>query len=88
MPSRKKIPKAVETDLLAKSRRRCCLCFALQADHAVKMGQIAHLDDDASNNDLDNLAWLCIDHHAQWHTRSNMTKCLTADEVRTHRDRL
>jgi len=88
MGKRKKPSKATESGVLTQCARRCCLCFGLSGDDAVKAGQIAHLDDDPSNNDRDNLAWLCLDHHAQWHTRGNMTKGLTADEVKAYRARL
>jgi hypothetical protein len=88
MARRTKLPKAVETAVLTKSARRCCLCCALHGDYAVKEGQVAHLDDDPSNNNLDNLAWLCVFHHAQWHTRSSMTKGFTAEEVKYRRAQL
>jgi hypothetical protein len=35
----------------------CCLCGQTVGE------QLAHLDHDASNNDPDNLAWLCNHHH-------------------------
>jgi len=88
MAKRSKLPKAAETAVLTRSARRCCICFALHGDDAVKAGQIAHLDDDRSNNDLDNLAWLCVDHHGQWHTRGNVTKGFKADEVKAYRGQL
>ena len=88
MPTRRKPPKPIETAVLTQSRRRCCLCFALRNDAAEKSGQIAHLDDNPSNNDLDNLAWLCLYHHAQLHVRSTMTKGLTPEEVKDHRESL
>lgn len=83
-PKRLRLPIRTETAVLTKCARRCCLCFGLKQDHSVKEGQIAHLDDDPSNNNLDNLTWLCLDHHARWHARGNMTKGFTADEVKTH----
>src|ERR1700722_4706764 len=57
---RPKIPKNVETELLLKSRRRCALCFGLRGDRLEKPGQIAHLDQDRSNNVIGNLCWLCL----------------------------
>lgn len=59
---RKKNPK-VHIDVLVKSRRRCCLCFALKGDHSEKKGQIAHLDNNRTNDKIDNLVYLCFDHH-------------------------
>lgn len=85
MTKRPKLPKAVETAVLTQSRRRCCLCFGLNGDTKEKDGQIAHLDDDASNNDPENLAWFCVSHHARWHTHSGMTKSLKVQETKAYR---
>lgn len=51
MASRKPISKAVETNILVNSKRRCALCVGLRGDLGEKKGQIAHLDQDRSNND-------------------------------------
>jgi len=88
MGKRKKLTKAIESAVLTRCARRCCLCLGLNGDDAIKTGQIAHLDDDPSNNEPENLARLCLDHHAQWHTRGNMTKAITAEEVKAYRARL
>jgi hypothetical protein len=88
MPKRRKTSKDNETAVLTHSGRRCCLCFGLHHDAGVKRGQIAHVDDDPSNNDPDNLAWLCLDHHAEWHARTRMTKGFKAAELKTHRESL
>lgn len=88
MAKRPKPPKDIETAVLTQCARRCCLCVGLDGDESPKDGQIAHLDDDPSNNDPDNLAWLCLNHHGKWHCRGNMTKGLTADEVKAYRARL
>ncbi|MFT3786009.1 MAG: hypothetical protein QM770_07570 [Tepidisphaeraceae bacterium] len=77
-----------ETKVLVASARRCCLCFGLNHDRGIKEGQLAHLDDNPANNKPDNLAWLCLDHHGQWHRRGNMTKGLTKHEVKAHRTSL
>ncbi|TPG42461.1 hypothetical protein EAH79_00750 [Sphingomonas koreensis] len=42
--ARKPLPTATETAVLVQSRRRCCICFGLDRDTRLKMGQIAHLD--------------------------------------------
>jgi glycosidase len=49
------VPKSIETKLLIKSGRRCPLCVYLKNDFDIKNLQIAHIDNDPSNNDLDNL---------------------------------
>ncbi len=88
MAKRKRIPKETQTQLLVQSRRRCCLCFGLNQDLAEKRGQIAHLDGDSSNNQLDNLAYLCIPHHDQYDSRTSQSKGLTVDEVKAYREQL
>ena len=85
MAKRKRIPPDVETSVLAMSRRRCCLCFALNRDSGIKKGQIAHLDQDSSNAALDNLAYLCFDHHDQYDSRTSQAKNVTLGEVRRYR---
>ena len=87
--TRETISQAVETEVLTQSGRRCgTVCFALHQDTTVKGGQIAHLDQDPSNNGIENLCFLCLIHHDQYDSRSSQTKGLTENEVRSYRDRL
>ena len=82
------VPKETETRLLTTSARRCCLCFGLSEDSAERPGQIAHLDRDPTNNEFDNLAWLCLDHHDRYDSRTSQSKGLSISEVKTHRTQL
>src|SRR6266536_6569931 len=88
MKNRTRIPSEIETDVITSSRRRCCVCYALHRDEAEKKGQIAHLDHDPSNNALDNLAFLCFDHHDQYDSQTKQSKGLTIKEVNRYRDQL
>lgn len=88
MGKRKHIPKETETELLVRSRRRCCLCYGLNQDLSEKKGQIAHLGRDPSNSDLDNLAWMCFEHHDQYDSRTSQSKGLTIGEVKGYRKQL
>jgi len=88
MTKRKRIPKGIETEVLVRSRRRCCLCFSLNQDLTEKKGQIAHLDGDSSNNEPGNLAYLCFDHHDQYDSRTSQSKGLTIEEVKRYREQL
>lgn len=54
----------------------------------MKQGQIAHIDHDPSNNDLVNLVFLCLDHHASYDSSSTQAKGITEGYVRTALDRL
>jgi hypothetical protein len=85
---RPKISKDIETEVLLKSRRRCALCFGLRGIRLQKPGQIAHLDQDRTNNTFDNLCWLCQPHHNWYDTTTSQAKGLTISEVKTYRDTL
>ena len=85
---RKKRPGSVDGEVLTMCRRRCCLCFGLKGDVSEKPGQIAHLDNDPSNNDKGNLAYLCLEHHDKYDTRTSQSKGLTIEEVRRYCNKL
>jgi len=85
---RRNIPKDIETKILTKSRRHCCLCVFLKGDDEVKSGQIAHIDKDPANNDEGNLAFLCLEHHNEYDSRPSQSKGLTEAEVKYYRDLL
>ena len=86
--ARKKIPLNAETVVLTASRRRCCLCAYLDEDWNAKLGQIAHLDQDPSNNASDNLAFLCFMHHSIYDSKASQHKNFTILEVKHWRDEL
>ena len=88
MTRRKRTPTTTETELLARCRRRCCICYGLEGDLTEKDGQIAHLDKDPSNSALDNLAYLCLRHHNQYDSRRSQSKGLTIGEVKRFREEL
>jgi hypothetical protein len=86
--ARKRIPTDPETSVLTRSRRRCCICFGLNRDTGEKKGQIAHLDQNPGNNNEENLAYLCFDHHDQYDGSTSQSKGLTIGEVKRYRDQL
>ena len=88
MPERKRPADVTQFEVLYSSARRCCVCFALDRDYSEKKGQIAHLDRDPSNNSLNNLAWLCLEHHDAYDTRTSQSKGLSESEVRRYRQLL
>jgi hypothetical protein len=85
---RKKTPAETETDVLLKSVRRCTMCFHLSGDLTEKHGQIAHLDQDRSNFDEDNLAFMCLVQHTLFDSRTSQHKNYTMKEVKAARSRL
>lgn len=54
----------------------------------MKKGQIAHLDHDSSNNDLESLAFLCLPHHDQYDSRTSQSKNFMTAEVKGYRREL
>src|SRR5215472_11652743 len=86
--TRKRTPGPTELSILDKSRRRCALCFQLVGDLSEKHGQIAHLDGDPANPAEDNLAWLCLEHHSTYDSRTSQHKNYTMTEVKSARTRL
>jgi Leucine-rich repeat (LRR) protein len=87
-PQRLKIPPDIETKVLTLSRRRCCLCFGLNGDFGEKKGQIAHLDHDRTNNKLENLAFLCLEHHDSYDSKTSQSKGIKEKEVKNYREEL
>jgi hypothetical protein len=85
---RKSVPNVDQTALFGQSRRRCCVCFGINNDFAEKHGQIAHLDGDPSNSAQDNLAWLCLEHHDRFDSKTSQSKGLTMAEVKMYRSDL
>jgi hypothetical protein len=85
---RKHTPSEIETAVLLKSARRCTLCFHLRQDLTEKNGQIAHLDQDPSNFAEDNLAFMCLEHHSIYDSKTSQHKNFTLAEVKEARSRL
>src|SRR6202043_1623254 len=85
---RSHLPESVETPVLTRSRRRCCICFGLAGDFSQKRGQIAHLDRDPANNAFENLAFLFLDHHDEYDSRTSQSKGLREKEVKVHPEAL
>lgn len=86
--NRLKISREIQKSVLIACGRRCCLCFGFDGDLSRKKGQIAHLDHDPKNNELKNLAYLCLEHHVEFDSKSNVTKNILIEEVEHYRDQL
>jgi hypothetical protein len=70
MTKRKSIPPQIEREILFRNEASCCICGKNNV-------QIHHIDGNNSNNDLKNLAVLCVEHHDQASSKSSMTRRLT-----------
>jgi len=86
--ARRKVSAAIENAVLAKSARRCALCFHLNGDLEEKIGQIAHLDGNRANCLENNLAFLCLPHHSIFDSTTKQHKNYTTTEVKNYRSRL
>lgn len=86
--ARNSIPDAVQNELFFASMRICALCFGLKNDATEKRGQIAHLNRDNTQTRLDDLVWLCMDHHDLYDSITRQTKNYTVSEVRNYRSKL
>lgn len=86
--TRKRIPDPVQNELFAASMRICALCFGLKNDATEKRGQIAHLNKDNTQTRLDDLVWLCMEHHDLYDSTTRQTKNYTVSEVRSYRSKL
>jgi hypothetical protein len=82
------VPQAIQVEVVTQSKRRCALCFGLEGRTAPKSGQIAHIDRDATNNDPDNLAYLCRRHADKYDSVSHQTKRLLPDELKAYKGEL
>lgn len=85
---RVRLSAETKTEVLQRCKRHCCLCFGLRNIKEVVQGQIVHLDRDPSNSDLDNLAYLCLECHKNYDTRSNRVLAYTPEEIRYYREQL
>jgi hypothetical protein len=88
MKRRKSIPSLIEAEVLIQSRRRCALCFGLNMNQEEKSGQLAHIDQNSSNNSFSNLVFLCLDHHDAYDSRSSQSKGYTETELKHYREEL
>lgn len=86
--TRKAVSSETQTQVLVQSRRRCCICFGLNRDTKLKGGQIAHLDQNRSNNSAENLAFLCFDHHDEYDSVTSQRKGFTIGEIKDYRREL
>lgn len=78
--NRATIPTDVAAQALFLSDRTCCVC------RRPKRVQIHHIDEDPSNNALENLAVLCFDCHTETQIRGGFDRKLDAAQIVLYRD--
>ena len=57
------------------------MCFHFHGDLDIKNGQIAHINKRNNDNSLDNLVYLCFDHHDNYDSRRSQSKGITSLEL-------
>jgi Leucine-rich repeat (LRR) protein len=67
-------PKDIEAEVLVNSRHMCNICHTHR-------GQIAHIDDNPSNYDYDNLIVLCPNCHGDVHQKGPIMKGFSPEEI-------
>lgn len=75
------VPSDVAAKVLVASAHTCCKC-----EERGKPIQIHHIDGDPANNDLDNLAVLCLTCHAETEISGGFARKLSSADVRLYRD--
>ena len=88
MADRKPPSTSVELQVLVASRRRCCICYGLHRDLGIKQGQLAHINRDPSDSSVDNLAFMCLQHHDWFDSKTSQSKGATIEEAKHYRDLL
>lgn len=74
------IPDDVAAEILFSSDRTCCVCNT-RGKHV----QIHHLDENPSNNNIDNLSVLCFDCHDQTMIKGGLGRKLEANQITKYR---
>ena len=77
---RKKIPQESKTTLLYICDHTCCVCRKSQDI------QIHHINGDSQDNNLENLALLCLTCHDKAHKRGGLTRNFSPDYITKCRD--
>jgi hypothetical protein len=82
MPKKRRteIPSELAAQILFLSDRICCVC------RRQKPVQIHHIDEDPSNNALENLSVLCLDCHRETQIRGGFDRKLDAAQIILYRD--
>lgn len=86
--TRKKIKQGDEAEVLLHSKRRCAICFGLKGNFKICKGQIAHIDQNNENSDLENLVFLCFLHHEEYDSITSQSKGIRPQELKFYRKKL
>jgi hypothetical protein len=77
---RRPIQGTVADELMFRNRHTCCICH-----DSTKHVQIHHIDEDPSNNRIENLAVLCLDCHSRVTSDRGLGRRYTGEEIRKYK---
>ncbi len=72
---RKQIPTAIKYDVLYRNAELCCVC---RRDRA---RQLHHINENPSDNRIENIACLCLECHSEAHTDHKLVQNLTPERL-------
>ncbi len=75
------IPDEAAAEVLFLSDRMCCVCHERGSSL-----QVHHIDEDPSNNDIGNLAVLCLECHAKTQTKGGFGRKLDQHQILAYRE--
>lgn len=79
MGKRKSLSRSLRARILLRNQHACCICG--------KSGvQIHHINSDPGDNDPDNLAVLCLEHHDEATAPGGLTARLRPEEIRQYKE--
>jgi len=78
MKERIPIPDDLAATVMFASDRTCCIC------RQERKVQIHHIDEDPTNNNLDNLAVICLHCHSDAHTTGAFVRSMTPELIRLY----
>src|SRR5574341_2414186 len=74
------IAQTIVDELMFRNRHTCCICQIVSKDV-----QIHHIDSNHSNNEIDNLAVVCLDCHSRITGDRGLGRRYTPGEVRKYK---
>ena len=75
------VPADKAAQVLFRNRRRCCVCREPR-----KPVHLHHIDEDPSNNEWDNLAVLCLDHHSDVTGNQGLGRNYSPEEISLYKE--
>ena len=79
--ARKRISDDLAAQIMFDSQFKCCVC-----EDGSRGDQIHHIDGNSSNNENENLVFLCLKHHGDASEKNPMRRTLSPKAIKKFRD--